>query len=134
MARVGQFVMDPKAGGYCHVTLDSGEKLLVNHDQGGFKGGSVTISLVKLWGFSSETLYQCNLEGAEGKTILAELTRNAPPGGAAATPLGAFVNYVKECKSVDDVRVKCAALAAAQRATARGDVENRIKELKDASS
>jgi hypothetical protein len=39
MAKVGRFVVDPKAGAYCQLTLDSGEKLIVNHDKGGFKGG-----------------------------------------------------------------------------------------------
>ena len=40
MGKVGRFVIDPKAGAYCQVVLDSGEKILVNHDKGGFKGGA----------------------------------------------------------------------------------------------
>ena len=43
MAKVGRFVVDPKAGAYCNITLDSGEKIIVNHDKGGTKGGSLTI-------------------------------------------------------------------------------------------
>ena len=39
MGKVGRFVSDPKEGAYCQITLDSGEKILVNHDKGGFKGG-----------------------------------------------------------------------------------------------
>ena len=38
MAKVGRFVTDPKPGAYCQVVLDSGEKIIVNHDKGGFKG------------------------------------------------------------------------------------------------
>ena len=40
MPKVGRFVTDPRAGAYCRITLDSGEKIIVNHDKGGFKGGS----------------------------------------------------------------------------------------------
>jgi len=39
MGKVGRFVSDPKAGAYCQIVLDGGEKILVNHDKGGFKGG-----------------------------------------------------------------------------------------------
>ena len=31
MAKVGQWVTDPKAGAYCRITLDNGEKIVVNH-------------------------------------------------------------------------------------------------------
>jgi hypothetical protein len=43
MGKVGRFVVDPKAGAYCDVTLDNGEKLIVNHEKGGFKGGVLTV-------------------------------------------------------------------------------------------
>jgi len=36
MGKVGRFITDPKAGAYCQVTLDSGDKLIVNHAKGGF--------------------------------------------------------------------------------------------------
>jgi len=39
MGKVGRFVTDPKAGAFCQIALDSGEKVLVSHDKGGFKGG-----------------------------------------------------------------------------------------------
>jgi hypothetical protein len=39
MAKVGVFVTDPKAGAYCRITLDKGEKIVINHDKGGFNGG-----------------------------------------------------------------------------------------------
>ena len=40
MAKVGRFVTDPKAGVYCQITLDSGEKIIVNHDKGGSREGA----------------------------------------------------------------------------------------------
>ena len=30
MAKVGRFVTDPRAGAYCQVTLDTGEKIVVS--------------------------------------------------------------------------------------------------------
>jgi len=41
MTKIGSFAKDPKLGGYGKLSLDSGEKILVHHDQGGFKGGGV---------------------------------------------------------------------------------------------
>jgi hypothetical protein len=40
MAKVGRFVTDPKAGAYCQITLDSGEKIIVNHDTGASRAGA----------------------------------------------------------------------------------------------
>jgi hypothetical protein len=110
MARVGRFVVDPKAGAYCQLTLDSGQKLIVNHDKGGFKGGRLSIELSKLMGLSSERIFVCDLDSAEAKTALERLTRGVPAGSAAATPLGAFVEHIKDARTVDDVKARCAAL------------------------
>ena len=110
MAKVGQWVSDPKAGAYCRVTLDSGEKVVVNHDKGGFKGGSLTIERLKLMGLSSDRIFTCNLDGDDGKAALTVLTRGVEPRSIDATPLGAFVNLVKDCASVVDVQARCAAL------------------------
>ena len=113
MKKIGQFVTDPKAGAYCQVKqikLDSGEKILVSHDRGGFAGGSVTIQEVRLWGFApGAVLFRFDLEGETGRRSLAHLIQGAPATGARATPLGAFVQYLKDCRSLDDVRMKCAA-------------------------
>jgi hypothetical protein len=109
MAKVGRFVVDPKAGAYCQLTLDSGEKLIVNHDKGGFKGGHLTIEKTKWWG-AGERVVACDLDSVAGKAAMARLTEGVAEGRADATPLGAFVNYVKDCKSSDDVKAKCAAL------------------------
>jgi hypothetical protein len=110
MGKIGPFITDPKAGAYCQITLDNGEKILVNHDQGGFKGGTLTIEKVKWMGMSSDRIFICSLDSAEAKAAMARLTQGAAPGGAWATPLGAVVAYVKDCKSVDDVKSRCAAL------------------------
>jgi hypothetical protein len=114
MGKVGRFVTDPKAGAYCQLTLDSGEKIIVNHDQGGFKGGHLTIEVSKFMGFSSDRIYACDLDSPQGKAILTHLTREARPGSVAATPLGAFVEYVKDCGSVADMKTRCAALMSVQ--------------------
>ena len=44
--------------------------------------------------------------------MLAELTRDAAPQTAQATPLGAFVELVRTCGSVADVKKKCEELVA----------------------
>lgn len=111
MAKVGRFVIDPKAGAYCQIHLDSGEKIIVNHDKGGFKGGRLTIEVSRLMGFSSEQIFACNLDSQDGAAALGRLTGGAQ--GVDATPLGAFVKYVKDCGSVAEVKTRCAALLAA---------------------
>ena len=115
MTKVGRFVSDPRAGAYCHVILDSGERVLVSHDRGGFKGGSVTIQEVRWWGLvSGEILFRCDLDQEDGRRILAHLTLGALPASARATPLGAFVEYVKDARSLGDLKVRCAALGSPQ--------------------
>ncbi|HSF05814.1 MAG TPA: hypothetical protein VLG10_08495 [Methylomirabilota bacterium] len=112
MGKVGAFVTDPKAGAYCQVTLESGERILVNHDQGGFKGGTLTIEKIKWMGMSSDRVFACNLDSPEGKAAMARLTQGVAPGTAWATPLGAFVEYVKDGKSVEEVTARCLGLLA----------------------
>jgi len=114
MAKVGRFVTDPRAGAYCQITLDSGEKLVVNHEKGGFKGGMLTIETVKFMGLSSDRFFTCNLDSEEGRAVLTQLTRDVRQDSVEATPLGAFVEYVKGCGSVAEVKVKCAALGASR--------------------
>ena len=110
MARVGRFVVDSKAGAYCQIVLDSGEKIIVNHDQGGFKGGWLTIEVSKFMGFSSDRIFACALDSPEGKAAIRELTRDTKEGSVDATPLGAFVRYVKDSPTVADVKLRCATL------------------------
>jgi hypothetical protein len=108
MSKVGPFVTDPKAGAYCKIHLDSGERIIVNHDKGGFKGGRLTIEVSRLMGFSSEGIFECDLNGPSGAAALGRLTAGAQ--GVDATPLGAMVRYVKDCGSVAEVKTRCAAL------------------------
>jgi hypothetical protein len=109
MAKVGPFINDPKVGGYCRITLDSGDKLIVNHDKADVKGGRVTIEVSKLMGFSSERIFACDLESAEGKHAVARLTQDVTPG-SGATPLGVFVAFVAQCASAADVKSRGATL------------------------
>jgi len=110
MGKVSRWVTDPKAGAYCTITLDSGEKILVSHDKGGFKGGRLTIERLKLLGFSSDHIFTCDLDSQEGKTALGHLTRDVQERSVDATPLGAFVKHLKDCASVSEVKARCASL------------------------
>jgi hypothetical protein len=87
MPKVGRFVTDPGAGAYCQITLDSGEKVIVNHDKSGLKGGLLTIEVSKFMGFSADRIWACNLDSPAGQDVLAGLTR-AAPGSLAASPRG----------------------------------------------
>ncbi|HYE94161.1 MAG TPA: hypothetical protein VEA38_24220 [Terriglobales bacterium] len=110
MGHVGRPIIDPRAGAYCDVTLDNGDKLIVNHDKGGFKGGRLTIEKKKWMGLGSDSIFACDLDSADGKAALARLTAGLTADTVAATPLGAFANYIKDAASADDVKTKCATL------------------------
>jgi hypothetical protein len=109
MGKVGRFVTDPKAGAYCQVTLDSGDKLIVNHARGGFKGGPLTMETTKWWG-GGQRIVSIDLDSAAGKAALAKLIAGHPADSVLSTPLGAFSELVKDAASVDDVKAKCEAL------------------------
>ena len=53
-------------------------------------------------GFSSETVVRIDLDTAEGKAALAELTKEGSPG-TPGSPLRVFVAYVQGCASVAEV-------------------------------
>lgn len=110
MSKVGRFITDPKAGAYCQIVLDSGEKITVNHDKGGFKGGRLTIEAPKWMGITSDRVFQCDLDSPAGRVALTRLTQGVPPESARATPLGAFVERLKDCKSIDEIQTTCAAI------------------------
>lgn len=114
MAKVGRFVTDPKAGAYCNITLESGHRIMVSHDQASLTGGTLTITELKWLGFASgETLFTCDLASVAGQAALRRLVEGAPEGSARATPIGALIDFVKDCTSTDEVKTKCAALVAA---------------------
>ena len=81
MAKVGRFIRDPKAGSYCQMTLESGEKIIVSHDK-----WRLTIELSKLFGFSSDTIFAWDLDSPEGRAALATLTRKRAPGKRGRNP------------------------------------------------
>jgi hypothetical protein len=108
MAKVGRFIVDPKAGSYCQIDLDDGKKILVNHEKAGPQGGRMTVTEKKLWG--GETFLDLKLDSSEGKAAVARLTLGAAPGSAGATPLGGIVQALKGCASLADVRACCAAI------------------------
>lgn len=110
MAKVGRFVTDPKAGAYCQIPLDSGEKILVNHAGSGFKDGRVTIAVLKFMRFAADRIFTCDLVSPAGGAALTHLTRYARQGSVEATALGAFVAHVKSCTPVAEVKTSCAAL------------------------
>jgi hypothetical protein len=104
MSKVGRFVTDPKAGAYCQITLDSGEKILVSHPKGGTKGGPLIIEKPGWLGLGSQQVLTCDLDSPAGQAALGRLAQGAPPDSARATPLGAFVEYAKDFKSIEDLR------------------------------
>jgi hypothetical protein len=114
MPKVGQIIMDPRAGGRCRVTLDGGEKIIVHQEKGGFNGGLLTIEVSKLMGFASDRIFACNLDSPAGQAVLAWLTRGAEPGSFAATPRGAAVGFVKDAGPLAELRMRCAALMASR--------------------
>jgi len=110
MAKIGRFVIDPKAGAYCQIALDDGKKVIVNHDKGGFKGGHISIEVPKMFGLSSDRIFEWNLDSDQAKAMLLELTRDSQKDSASATPLGAVVGHIQSARSLDEVKAKCAEL------------------------
>jgi hypothetical protein len=108
MTKVSRFVTDPKVGAYCRITLDSGEKIVVNHDRGDVKAGRLTVEVVRLMGLTSQQVFACDLASPQGAAALERLTIAAR--GDDATPLGALVKHIADCRSVADVTTRCAAL------------------------
>jgi hypothetical protein len=84
------------------------DQIIVHHD----KRNWLTIERLKLLGFSSDRVFACHLDTDEGQTICAFLTRRNEPGGGHVSPLGAFVQYLAECESLDEVKAACRALLA----------------------
>ena len=107
--KVGQVVTIP-TGSYCNITLDSGEKIIVDHEpdaRGASAGARLTVDRLKLLGFGSETVVQIALDTAEGKAALAELTVGGDGWSRRAPSSHAFVAYVQGCASVADVVARC---------------------------
>ena len=112
MAKVGRFVTDPKAGAYCQIVLDSGEKILVNHDKGGFKGGTVTVSQVKWMGLASgETFLRLDLDGPAGKAALDQPHQGRARGQRARHAARRRCRATQELRHARRRQGPCSALA-----------------------
>ena len=110
MPKIGQLVSIP-TGQYCNITLDSGEKIIVNYEQGGGGGtGSacLTVDRVKMFGLSSDRVFAIDLDAKTGKTALTALTRD---GGGSA--LQRFVAYIQDCRSIAELTARCRQLVGA---------------------
>jgi hypothetical protein len=118
MSQVGHPVSNPTGGLYCQVRLDSGDRLLVNHDKTSLDSGQLTIERLKWLGFGSEPIFTLDLATAQGRAALGRLTGAAAAGSGAATPIGALCDYIKGCRNLEEVRQRCEALTAAARAAA----------------
>jgi hypothetical protein len=117
MTKVERWITDPEKGASCKLIFDNGEKIRIKHDKGWFKGGWLTIDRVTFFGFNSDRVFACNLDSEEGKTALSYLTRDVEPRSLDATPLGAFVKYLKSSGSVDEVKARCRSLMAIHRSS-----------------
>jgi hypothetical protein len=107
---INAFVTDPQGGGFCELDLDGGQRIRVSHQKMSAKAGWLTIDMLKFLGFSPDRIFVCNLDSPEGKAALEQLTRDVPSESVLATPLGAFVGYINDCWSVEEVQAKCRTL------------------------
>ena len=110
MTPARRVVIDPKLGAYCQVTLDDGKKVLVNHEKDP-GGGRMMVTEKKWWG--GETFLDLRLDTAEGRAAIAGLTAGASDDSPRATPLGALVDTLKDCASLEDIRARCRAIRPA---------------------
>jgi len=112
MAKVGSWGSDSNKRDYCTMTLDDGDKVVVNHDKGSSKTGWLTVERLKMFGFSSDRVFVIALDSPAGRTALAFLTRDAQERSGDVTPLRAFVEYLRTSSSVADIKGRCGALLA----------------------
>lgn len=110
MAIVGPLIIEPDASSYCWITLDSGEQILISHDTEDAKKGCITVEAPNGFAATLEPLFACDLDGRDGRTVLAELTYGVRARKVVGTPLAVFVEYFKDCGSVAVVKSKCDAL------------------------
>jgi hypothetical protein len=111
LSTIKRFVTDPQGGGFCELDLDGGQRIKVSHQKMASRAGWLTIDVLKFTGISADRIFVVNLDSPEGKAAMARLTCDVlPPENILATPVGAFVGYVKDCWSVEEVQAKCRAL------------------------
>ena len=107
MGKVGRWVTDPYTGSSCTLSLDSGDKLVIKHEKAGHKTGWLMIDRLKALGLNRERVFACNLDSPEGIAALEFLKDDSP--------LRAFIRYLETCRSVDEVKSRCAAVPAIHR-------------------
>ena len=90
------------------VALKSGERLLITHGKPESMGGVVTVDVLDD-AAAPERILMTDLDSADSPSLLREVVRQMQQGGQA-TPIFAFSAIVKDCATLADVRVKCAAL------------------------
>ena len=113
MAMVGPLVVEPDVGSYCWITLDSGEQILISHDTENTRGGSIAIEAPNAFAFGSEPIFACDLDSPRGRAALGKATYRIRASLATRTPLGVFVEYMKDAGSVAIVKFKCDVLESA---------------------
>ena len=94
MSKVGRFVTDPRAGAYCQITLDSGEKIVVDHSRGGFQGGIFAVEVRSSWD-SAPSGWSCATWTAGGSGGAGSADPRCRARERRATPLAAFVGYLR---------------------------------------
>jgi hypothetical protein len=122
MSKVGRVIKDPKAGTYCQITLDDGSKITANHETAVAGRGRLSLEVSKWMGLSAERIFTCDLATPDGEAALVHLMASARRDDAPSdvarggvppvTPLGALVHYVKDARSVDEVKARCEHLAS----------------------
>lgn len=75
MAKIGTFVVNPKAGSYCNITLDSGERIMVSHDQ---EASQQTRGPSRAWSPASSRRCCSSCSVATGASISSESRRSVP--------------------------------------------------------
>jgi hypothetical protein len=110
--QVAGAVPEPKRGAYCSITLESGETIVVNHDRDPLDGGRLTVERPSTRGIGPDRIFECDFAYQPGKSALVFLFRAAPERGLGATPLEAFVRYLRSCGSVREIQARCRSLLA----------------------
>jgi len=110
VSTIGRFATDPQGGSFCELSLDGGQRIKVSHQTMAARQGWLTIDVMKFMGASSDRIFVVNLDSPEGKAAMAQLSRDVQAESILPMPLGAFVGYVKDCWSVEEVQAKCRAL------------------------
>lgn len=88
----------------------------MSHDKPSMAGGHLAVEQSKWLGLSSERICTVDLDSEAGRAAMRGLTAGAAPGSASSTPLGALVEYIKDCRNVDELRQRCNALLIERRA------------------